>query len=278
MGAARLILTILAAAGALAVASTALAQQPATAANPFNALVGKSSPAAPRLAVAKVERYVVATDNRSFLLERAGRRARLKFLCGDGDGRIDCRLDDAVPAEEIYVLSVSRAPRGDVIFRDRAGRAYLRLSPYGGATVFWPGDAAGTAATKSFGEDAPLNLPFATVEAARQRAARATAIVSARIGSPILFEVGSPPPDSQGGAAVLADAVARAARGLAFVADDATGARVIASRVQEVRFEPAAVPSVRIERRALVVNYNAELDVDGRPASAAIAAYLESAL
>jgi hypothetical protein len=262
---------------ALAAACACGTADAAPRADPFSALVGKrQSSRGP--AAAAVERYIVATDDRVFLFQGDSRQGRLKYLCADGDQRLDCVIDEDVPAEEILLLKPSRASRGQVIWRDIDGALRLRIAAHGGVTVFWPGDARGQAAAKSFGEDPPLVLSFVSLEGARARAQRATAIISADVGAPIVFDIGDPEPDADGGASVLADAVVRAAKGMGRVARDPTGARVIAARIRRVEFQAGEDPNVRMRKDALVVGYNPDLDVAGRPTSSAIAAYLEDSL
>ncbi|MFN3958325.1 MAG: DUF4908 domain-containing protein [Parvularculaceae bacterium] len=269
--------------GAVAAAmGLALAQTPrpvAFSADPFSALVGKRSTKAARLVEsAAVDRYVVATDDRVFLFQGGEREGRLKFLCGERDTRMDCVIDATTPAEEIHLVAPTRAPRGDTVWRDRSGEALLRVSAYGGATVFWPGDPRGHAASKSFGEDPPLTLGFVTISAARARAGRATALISAQVGKPILFEVGDPGPDEAGGASVLADAVARAAKGIGRVANDPTGAAIIGDRVRRVDFIVGRPPAVSFAAGVLTVRYDPAADAEGRPSSSEIARFLEESL
>lgn len=269
-------------AAAAAMAGTALAQDvrpTAFSADPFSALVGKRKPEAARfLESTTVERFVIATDDRVFLFQDGAREGRLKFLCGDFDTRMDCVIDEATPAEEIYLLTPTRAPRGDTVWRDKSGESLLRIAAYGGATVFWPGDSRGHAASKSYGEDPALTLGYATLETARGRAQRATALISAQVGKPILFDVGDPGPDEAGGASVLADAVARAAKGVGRVANDPTGARIIGARIRRVEFIVGRPPAANFGDGVLMVRYDPSADVAGRPSSSEIARLLEEAL
>lgn len=271
---------LLAAFAAMLVAAPALAQsEPGSLrSDPFSALVGKRQPAAERAEkAAPVERYVIASDDRVFLFQQGEDRGKLKFLCGDKDARIECRIDTASPAEEILTLTPARASRGDVLWTDRRGRTVLRVAAYGGVTVFWPGEARGSAAAKSFGEDPPLTLDFATMATARRRAQAATAIISARVGAPIMFEVGQEDADAGTGAAVLADAVVRAASGMGEVAEDPTGARIIAARIRRVEFR-VGEPRVGMQKGALTIDYDPLRDVAGRPSSALVAKFLEDSL
>jgi hypothetical protein len=253
----------------------------ALAADPFSALVGKrrERESAKR---AQVSRYAVAADGRYFLVEGRVGPARVKFLCGDDDPRLDCTLDPLGYAEEIHLASAARGPRGDVIYKDQAGEVLLRITAHGGATVYWPGLAAGEAASKSFGDDDALTLPSATRADAERRATAATARLSALTGEPIEFNLAPQTTPADAALAeddrVLADAVIRAAAGMIAVAGDPTGARVLGSRVSEVRFVAGASPGIALEGRRLQIVYDPSNDAAGRPSSRAVAAFLEDSL
>lgn len=248
--------------------------------DPFSALTGKRSRSAADIAdAATVQRFVTATNERVFLLEVAGDQARIKFMCGPHHKGVDCAIDDEFPAEEIYRLSATPAARGDTIYKDETGRTVLRVTAYGGPTVFWPGEKSGVAASKSFGNDAALELLPLTIEAAEARAAKATALVSASLGTPVIFDIAGGVIDERLGAAVLGDAVARTAKGIeeakARLANrDEKQDRKEAGNafvVRSVRFEPADAPAVRFEGGKLTIDYAAGRGVNGRPSSLAIA-------
>jgi len=267
--------------------------------DPFSALVGERRER--RIAgdrQSAVERFTVAADGRAFLLEGGIGAARIKFLCTENDPRLDCRIDPEGPAEEIYLVSGARGPRGDVIYKNREGDVLLRMTAYGGATVFWPGDprssrGQGQAASRSFGEDGPLVLPPADETAAERRGRTATAHLSAATGEPIVFQIavapanaagpagaatlegGAPPPAN---AKVLSDAVVRVAVGMRAVASDPTGARILGARVKAVEFRQGTAPSLSLDGTRLVVVYDPSGDVAGRPSSSAVARFLEESL
>ena len=246
--------------------------------DPFLSLVGKRRERrADRMTRVTIERYVLASDDRAFLFQEKPGEARVKFLCAESDERIDCRLDKEGPAPEIYLLTPTRGPRGDRIYKDAAGETMLRIASYGGATVYWPGSYDGLAASKSFGDDAALTLPEADYAVAERRAKAATAILSAATGSPIIFDIGEA---SEEGAvaSVLADAVMRAAKGLNGVAKDATGARIVADRIETVAFINGEGPSIELNAKTLEVRYAPDQDIAGRPSSAAISRFLEETL
>lgn len=178
-------MAFLAAMMVFAIAGLSTPAHAAGAQDPFSALVERPRTASRGIGV---ERFVTAADGRVFLFERFGPNGRARFLCADADPRLSCQLDDDLPSEEIVVLRATRAPRGDTLYKDENGRAVLRMTPYGNATVYWPGENTGSAATKTFNADPSLRLSPATADVALARAQKATALVSAKIGAPVLFE------------------------------------------------------------------------------------------
>ncbi len=275
---ARLAALTLAASAAFAVPASVAAQQvPSADANPFSALVGeRQGRREARSQRSKIERYVLASDDRAFLFEDRGGEARVKFLCGPSDQRLDCVIDREGPAAEIYLLSAIRAPRGDVIYKNAEGDTFLRIASYGGATVYWPGETQGAGASKSFGDDTSLALEHTSYETVLRRAQGGTALISALTGAPIVFDPGKL--DLSTDHSVLADAVVTAAKGLKTVADDPTGARVIASRIGRVSFIRDTAPSVVLNENILEIRYVPDRDIRGRPSSASVAHYLEETL
>jgi hypothetical protein len=282
--------------------------------DPFSALVGKRQRADK---IRNVERYAVAADDREFVVETRAGEARIKFLCHEGDPRLDCAIDPDGPAEEIFVLTTTRGPRGDLIFKTQDGDTLLKVTAYGGATVFWPGERMGQAASKSFGDDGSLELEPAGRGVAHRRAQAAAAHLSALTGSPILFDIGSREAlvasnvaanttfdqrqsfaapaasaayapeaagaavEMQGGrtdATVLADAIARVAGGMHKVANDPTGARVMGARIKVVRFIKGMTPALELESTTFEVMYNPQGGLAGRPSSAAVERFLEESL
>ncbi|MGE0408678.1 MAG: DUF4908 domain-containing protein [Amphiplicatus sp.] len=294
-------------------AALALIAVPAVAEpDPFSALVGKRAARPERMADA-VDRYVVSADGRVFLFQSRDLNGRIKFLCYKDDPRLDCEIDPDGPAEEIVALTGTRGSRGDLIYKNAEGAPLLRIGAYGGATVFWPGDPFGQAASKSYGEGDSLSLTAAGRGAAHRRAQSAAAHLSALTGEPMQFDIGprrppallakaaearaapaalradaapladeeeaaDAPGPGRGDATVLADAVARVAAGMMAVADDPTGARILGVRVRSVKFERGAAAGLALDGATLVVTYDPTGDIDGRPSSAAVAQFLEESL
>ncbi len=247
--------------------------------DPFSALVGKKRGRSfEGDAAVRVERYVTASQERVFLISRDGKEARMKFLCAEDDPRIDCVIDPLRSAEEIFLLTAETGSRGDAVFRDDKGATFLTIAAYGGATVTWPGEKSGLAASKSYGEETSLRLPFADIATAERRACLASAHLSARARSAILVEFDEPAIDPASGAGVLADAIARAASGVATVASDEAGAAAVARRLERVLLIAAEAPEISMDGKVLEVRYNPALDIAGRPSSADVARFLEETL
>lgn len=247
--------------------------------NPFSALVGKRRDRQRENREGRgVERYVLTTDDRAFLFEERGSDARVRFLCSPEDRRIDCVLDASGPTPEIYQLVATRGPRGDVIYKNSEGDTLLRIAAYGGATVFWPGEARGVAASKSFGDDRPLSLVFEDYDSAMRRAQGASAQLSVVLGAPVFFDVSAGRRAIGDNAAVLGDAVLTAAKGLALVANDQTGARAVSERISRVAFLPGAAADVGLNGSVLEIIYVPGEGINGRPSSAKVASYLEETL
>ena len=227
-----------------------------------------------------IERYVLATDDRAFLFEDGPAKARIKFLCGDNDQRFECIIDPNAGTSEVYELVPTRGPRGDIIYRNMTGETLLRIASYGGATVFWPDEASGSAASKSFGDQKPLGLAHATLDDARRRAMSASAILSAETGAPILFSFQKPeiPSDENADASVLADAVVMAGKALHGVAADATWARILGTRIKQVYFRNSGIAAVSLSNNSLIIDYNDGAELEGRPSSASIRQFLETSL
>lgn len=275
--------------------------------DPFATLVGKSADR--RSASDAANLFITASGERNFLFRGGPTSGRIKYLCVDGDDRLECALGADGPAEEIVLLTAARGPRGDLFYKNDLGAPALRLAPHGGASVWWPDGADAVGALRSAPAPADaLELDPATFAAAERRAAAASARLASRLGRPIRFDLARPSArastyalqtglrassaptldiretalsESDAGAIdarVLADAVLRVATGIAAVAADDTGARAVAARLSTARFVKGASPALAIDGATLIVTYDPEAGVAGRPSSAAVAHFLEGAL
>src|SRR5580658_3244790 len=93
-----------------------------------------------------------------FILDRSHHPALLKF-------------DDSA---EVWAVSASRGPRGDVLFKDDVGEILLRVTKVGGVTVFttrWP---MGVAASLD-GPSSPLRMSAVGMQSLYERLVMASA-------------------------------------------------------------------------------------------------------
>ncbi len=345
--------------------------------NPFISLVGKKRVRCnKRTESTRVQRYVLGNGRRAFLFQDIGNRARIQFLCGPDDTRFECQLDPDEGTAEIHTLTVTRAPRGDVIYKDAQGETVLRIASYGGATVWWPGNDKAQAASRSFSDRRTIGLRRADQRRVIRTSRQATAMLRQRTGAGIVFETGihssafldyrqsssrqsssrqilnrneqinksadlqgsrktvdqapegsneratlEPSSDSEVSSllssegltassfvqefpaqeiapqeeeiisleeeepsledrdiSLLADSVMVTSIGVAAVAADPTGARVIGNRLKKVRFFAADRSEMRLNDMVLDIFYNPALGLAGRPSSIEITKFLEENL
>lgn len=191
-----------------------------------------------------------------FVLDRVARTPLLRF-------------DDS---QEIFVLFPSPGPRGDVIYKNDAGEAVLRVSRLGGVTLFTDSRPMGAAAyvvgqagalrpTTSLG---PNGLFSVLAEASRRASRAAQHLIS--------FDAPETTPSSE---TVFADAFSIAAD--AFVRMGAAGGRGrgVIARVMEVSFLPGHAPDVVVGGARVEIVIAPEMGVAGRPSSERILSVLE---
>ena len=224
------------------------------------------------------EKYVLVTQDRSFFFETGGGEGRLKFLCAENDPRLECWIDEERPAPEIYLVTSTRGARGDIIYKSEGGQMRLRIASYGGATVYWPGDAEGSAASRSFDSATPLLLEPMTAIAVHHRLRAASDYLSQKIGTKIVFETDQRPERRGSDYSVLADAIMMAVKALSALAEDEAGSSILARRLQKVRFIKAEKPYSVFKAGALDIFYVPDLDVKGRQSSRALLVSLEKIL
>ena len=145
-----------------------------------------------------------------------------RFASDDGESFV---LDRSQPLpllrfedrREIWVLSPSRAARGDMIYKNDAGRPVLRATQTGGLTLFTLNRPAGAAVALE-GKAPPVRLIIGpmTPNALLQRLAQASARASRAAQKLITFDAEDVTPESSyryaDTAAVAADAVVQMSR------------------------------------------------------------------
>ncbi len=248
----------------------------AAAADPFSTLLKPARQGA--IGDTTLQHFAAAPDDRAFLLETGRGVARIQFLCAASDPRIACRIDADRPGEAIVDLSAERGSRGDVLFRDGAGRLVVRMTPYGNATVYWPGESEGRAATKREEYPGALRLtPFTYGEAAK-RAARAESLL-AELGVTVRLDVGALSiANEYSPAPALTDAVLRAAEAVEALADDADASPALKARPVTLRFVEGRQAGAASSGDDIVVTYIRAGGAAGAPSEADLAAAIRGAL
>jgi hypothetical protein len=182
----------------------------------------------------------------AFILDRSHNPVLLKF---DDSG-------------EIWALSVSRGPRGDILFKDDVGDTLLRATKMGGMTVFTPqrpeGSAAALVGTAGALHDAPMG-PTALY----QRMILASVRCSHAVRHLVSFEAPDADPRS---ASLLGDAAALAVEAIVSVAGRPNG-KTFAGRVTRVILAVGSRSGVSLQRGELVITVNPAQGLGGHPSS-----------
>lgn len=199
--------------------------------------------------VPSVARFVM-DEGGGFVLDRSHRPAMLKF-------------DDAA---EVWALSTSRGPGGDVLFKDDAGDTLLRATKFGGLTAFTARRPGGSAAAL-VGAVSPLRLAPIGPGALYQHMVQASIRCSRATHRLVGFE--APDADAKS-AAVIADAAQVAADTLSALYAR-PGARRSLARIGKVVIAKSGKPGAYVSRGALVIFVNPGAGLSGHPSSAKIA-------
>ncbi len=276
----------LAAFATLSVAGMANARQIIDRDNPFsNVFARPSSARSAALPLGHNPKLLVASEGRARLVfDAKGAVARARFHCSGGDVAVGCLGPTGAWSDEILTLYGAPGARADMVYatRDRAVR--LRISPRGQTTLYSAGGAPGGEpvflakgpAAQAISLGAPLVPRAAGPLEVAQDARIAGRRIAQRLGADFVFDIG----EAADGVdhSVLGDAVNVTAAGVYAVASDPIGRRSLAGRVSRVRFERGDIPDIGLDGETLVVIYNPQKDVSGRPSSSRVRAFLESHL
>ncbi len=231
-------------------ASTATAEPPSLRAFLF----GGAKPG-PDVSLPAVARYE-SERGEGFVLDRSdGRRAVIKF-------------DDS---SELWALSASPGPRGDVIYRNDMGEPVLRATRLGGLTLFTVDVPGGTAAaplsTVQSLRPAQIYGPEALFEVLLQAEARAN-----RAAQHLVVFDAADANVSPGSEPLFADAFILTADAIVHVSSRGATGRAAASHVVKVRFVQGADAAAVLVGRMVQITVAPDHGVAGRPSSERIAA------
>ena len=200
-----------------------------------------------RLKVPIIARFA-SDDGDSFVLDRSQALPLLRF-------------DDQ---REIWVLAPSRAARGDMIYKNDAGRPVLRATQTGGLTLFTLEQPAGAAVALE-GRAPPVRLiigPMAP-NALLQRLAQASARASRAAQKLITFDAEDVTPESS---YLYADTAAIAADAFVQVAKRSDG-KSLMSKLSRVRLIEGRRVEVRQKGPDLQITIVIDDGLAGRPSS-----------
>ena len=189
-----------------------------------------------------------------FILDRNHHPALLKF-------------EDSA---EVWVVTASRGPRGDILFKDDAGDTLLRITKLGGVTVFPPRWPMGLAATLE-GSTGALRLTAIGPDALYDRMVFASSRCSRVARRLVPFD--APEADAKS-AAIIADAALSAMIAILEIAAKPSGKAILA-HLAKVAFVAGPTPGAALRHGVLVVSVNPNGGLSGHPSSARIAQVLE---
>ena len=235
--------------GALAplclVAATLVASSPAHAVGPswlhrlFEPRGAEREPGPP------VAHYVMDMGG-DFILDRASVHPLLKF-------------DDS---PEVWALTVTRGPRGDLIYWNDLRQPLLRITKFGGITVFTPDHPGGSAAAAT-GPSQPLRLASVGPVGLYQHLALASIRSGRAAQHPISYTAIDADSSSDG---LMADAAVVASEAISDIASRPHGGGLL-RRVWRVNIVRGAQAQASLREGVMMITIVPALGAFGRPSS-----------
>ncbi|MCR6658161.1 MAG: DUF4908 domain-containing protein [Asticcacaulis sp.] len=191
--------------------------------------------------------HFTSEDGQGFILDESGSRSLMRF---DGD-------------DEVWLLTPTQGPKGDVIYKNDVGESVLKSTRWGGMILFSddrpmgdPAAVTGKADAFTPGRMSPSLLFQSLVHASRR--------VSLAVGRTIGFDA----PDVTPGADFLyADAAGVAAEALVQASQQPRGKQIMAP-LRGVQFIEGRPPSATVQNGVLVLKLDVSRgDWSGRPSS-----------
>jgi hypothetical protein len=164
-------------------------------------------------------------------------------------------------SNEIWVLQAHTGARGDILYKNDAGRVVLRDTKVGGMILYAPDRREGAAAALS-GESRPIRLTPVDPKALIRRLVGASAVVSKAARRQIPFQAEA----STASSALIADAALVAADGLVRMSRTPEGQSQL-RRVNLVFLTEGPRPGVILRQGVLIVVVTPRLGISGRPSS-----------
>jgi hypothetical protein len=198
--------------------------------------------------IAPVSRFSIDGGG-GFVLDRSVKPALLRF-------------DDS---PEVWALSPSHGPRGDIIFKNDLGEPLLRATRLGGMTVFTPRRPEGSAAAAEL-EAPPIRLTPLTVNALFDHMLRSANHCSRLARHTVWFEA---PNADAGSVALIADSVTIVEGAIFYISRRADG-RLLLAKVRKISVVVSNHPAVGLDQGVLIVTIAPTQGYAGRPSSARI--------
>jgi hypothetical protein len=220
----------------------------------FGRHASESSPSGGLPAVARFE----GDNGAEFILDRTGgARALLQF---DGD-------------PEIWALTATPGPHGDIIYRNDMGQPMLRSTRLGGVTLFTPGRPSGMPAAFVGEGTAPRTPPVLGPDALLQleihAALRATHAAQHSVSFDATHDFVTPTSE-----VVFAEAFIITAQAFVRVVQTTKPGQSAISRITVVRFVTGPQPDAALKGPEMRITVAPDLGVAGRPSSGRLIAIL----
>ncbi|WKL55908.1 DUF4908 domain-containing protein [Asticcacaulis sp. ZE23SCel15] len=200
--------------------------------------------------------HFMSEDGEGFVLDHTQDQPFIRF---DGDA-------------EVWALTPSPGPRGDVIFKNDVGEPILRSSRLGGLTLF--------SRTRPTGDPVAVSGKADAIKAGRmtpgllfQQLARASKKASAAVSRLLPFDADIQTP---GADYLFADAARVTADAIVDVANQNNGRKIL-EPIREVRLIEGRPPGVYMERNTLVLRLDHTQGWAGRPSSKRITKIIKTA-
>lgn len=206
--------------------------------------------------------YETPGGEQKFIFDRSGNEPKLKFF----------------GSNEVFVLRADPAPMGDRLYKTDSGRLMLRMTTWGGLTLFTPDNEQGLPASRS-GDAKPLALADRGIAELKDEARALENALSLTLGKPVAVYVDwEGVPDDSSARATLFDSLTNARAALGEIAGTEGGAQRLAQSLNSIQFRFAAEPGARFESGAWTVEVAPAKGLEGRMSSAAMAEFLNTKL
>jgi hypothetical protein len=226
-------------AGAVGLARPAQAAPPDWLRNAFTAhMLGRGKAPA-------VARYEVDSGG-GFVLDRSGAHPLIRF-------------DDN---PEVWSLSVSRGPRGDLIYWNDLEQPLLRITKFGGVTVYTARRPEGSAASMD-GPASPIRLRSVGVVGLARALFEASSRSTHAAQHLVAYDAPNANPGNDG---LIADAALVTSEAMAGLASR-PGGRALINRISRVSLRSGHEPGVLVRGGSLVISIAPSQGLAGRPSS-----------